>query len=69
MYILEVLFKYFKKKSKSNNLTNNNEIPNYEKCDHIFLPIDSTKKTLACNKCGLVIKTQDEEKKRNFFDR
>jgi len=24
----------------------------YEKCDHIFLPVDSSGKRLACSKCG-----------------
>lgn len=27
-----------------------------EKCNHVFLPLDSTGETLACTKCGLVVK-------------
>ena len=29
---------------------------NDEKCSHIFVPIDSTGKILACSKCGEIYK-------------
>lgn len=30
-----------------------------EICEHVFLPVDSTKKTLACTKCGFLIKADE----------
>ena len=38
----------------------------YENCEHVFMPIDSTNEVLACTKCGLVV-NRDELKKKNFF--
>ena len=32
-------------------------------CEHTFFPIDSTGETLACSKCGLVIKNSEQERK------
>ena len=32
------------------------EIEDASVCDHVFMPIDSTKTVLACSKCGFVIK-------------
>jgi len=79
MYILELLVKFFQK-DKVENLIEKYEKeraidPLNEKfeteeesetCDHIFMPIDSTKETFACSKCGLVISRETYEK-RNFF--
>lgn len=54
MYIFELLYKItvklIQKKPKPK------EKKEDEICEHIFLPIDSTKKILACSKCGLVVK-------------
>ncbi len=41
-------------------------IEEYETCEHIFMPIDSSGKMLACTKCGKLIK-KDALKKKNFF--
>ena len=39
-----------------------------EKCEHIFVPIDSTKKVLACSKCGFMVRVEPEKiKKQNPF--
>ena len=32
-----------------------------EKCDHVFIPIDSTGRILACNKCGAIYKLKKGE--------
>lgn len=50
MYILEILLKsIIERKNKKIKIIEEKE---YEKCEHVFLPIDSSKKRLACSKCG-----------------
>lgn len=67
MYIFEILYKSIiniaKKKDKKE------ETPKESECDHVFLPIDSTKKILACSKCGMLMKAKDMQIKppANFF--
>jgi len=65
MYIIELIFKiknnFIKKRKKS--LKPQEELN--EKCSHTFFPIDSTKKILACSKCGEIYKLKD--KKSNPF--
>ena len=59
MYIIELFLKLkddiknlkFKKNIKT---TKEQE----EKCNHLFVPIDSTKKILACSKCGQIYKVK-----------
>lgn len=54
MYIFELIFKLLKnKKSKAEH---SKDEETYPSCDHIFVPIDSTKKVLACTKCGVIKK-------------
>lgn len=79
MYIFELLVKYFQK-DKVENLIDKYESERAKNpldetftaeddssnCEHIFMPIDSTKETFACSKCGLVI-NKDAYEKRNFF--
>jgi len=61
MYIFELISKLKKEHDESKNrfLKKENKADLYEeeyvKCEHIFVPIDSTKKVLACSKCGLII--------------
>ena len=64
MYILEVLIKWLnKRQTKEIKL----EKPTFEEvdealtCEHNFMPVDSTGLTLACTKCGFVIKSQDKQ--------
>lgn len=69
MWIFEILYKiiinFIQKRSKKESL----ELET-EECNHIFLPIDSTKKILACSKCGLLIKSENLKKQpiENVFD-
>lgn len=59
MYIIELFLKIkddikkgkFKKKPPET-------IEDIETCEHLFVPIDSTGKVLACSKCGEVIKRE-----------
>ena len=55
MYIIELIYKLLTKRKKKKTLVDIEE-KEYVKCEHLFLPLDSTKKYLACTKCGLVIK-------------
>jgi len=58
MYIFELLLKRWNERNI--NRVDSNEIKdspiNYEKCDHTFMPIDSTGKIFACAKCGEILK-------------
>lgn len=41
----------------------------YEKCEHLFRPVDSTNTVLACVKCGYLIHcSEDEFKRKNIFE-
>ena len=61
MYIIELFVKLkndlklgkFKKRSQKNI--------EVEKCNHFFVPIDSTKRILACSKCGEIYKLNKDE--------
>lgn len=71
MYFIELLVKYLKKDrvieildehDKNTALNPLEEIQpqeEYENCEHLFMPIDSSGETLACSKCGLVINKKD----------
>ena len=71
MYFIELLVKKFCKKQsndESYNPLGDETEQDYEKCEHIFMPIDSTGEVLSCRNCGLVVK-RDELKDINFFRR
>ena len=54
MYILELIFKLIEDfKNKKPAITENDTDA---ECDHVFLPVDSTKKVFACTKCGIIKK-------------
>lgn len=62
MYIIELIVKLLnKKKDKKINIPQTD----YEKCEHVFLPVDSTNEVLACTKCGYVIHRKDMDIKTN----
>jgi len=65
MYIFELLFKLLNKigKKKSNlkpyNPLDEQNPEEDEYCEHSFMPLDSTGETLACIKCGFIVKRED----------
>lgn len=72
MYLIEFLIKKFKKTPKDDDYfeplsEETAEFQEYESCEHLFMPIDSTNTVLACSKCGFLKKTE-ELKKKNFFE-
>ncbi len=75
MYLIELIVKLFSKKKKSVKdsfdpfaVDTVGDFPDSNDCEHVFLPIDSSGETLACSKCGLVVK-KDELKDINIFKR
>lgn len=61
MYIIELFLKLkndIKNKKPKNKISQKEEI---EKCDHLFVPIDSTGRILACSKCGEIYKLKKGE--------
>jgi|AGTN01.3.fsa_nt_gi hypothetical protein len=68
MYFIEFIIKKLtqKKNKAEHNPASNNEIQDYEGCEHIFMPIDSTNEILSCTKCGTLVK-RSELKNKNFF--
>lgn len=51
MYIIEFLLKKIIERPPSTSKLQEESI--YEKkCEHIFLPLDSSEKRFACSKCG-----------------
>lgn len=68
MYFIEFIIKNFKKNKKEPelNFLPKEESPDYEACEHTFMPLDSTGETLSCTNCGFLIK-RSELKTKNFF--
>ncbi|MDR1327790.1 MAG: hypothetical protein LBJ74_05225 [Heliobacteriaceae bacterium] len=51
MYIVELILGALKKKKK--NLPPP-ELEEFTRCEHVFMPVDSTGEMLACANCGLL---------------
>jgi hypothetical protein len=68
MYFIEYIVKKFtqKKEKPIRNPLSENEIQDYETCEHVFMPVDSTGEILSCTKCGTLVKRR-ELKNKNFF--
>lgn len=62
MYLIELIVKKFFSKHSGYIKPQSPEEIEEERCDHIFMPIDSTGEILACQKCGAVIKKQNLKK-------
>lgn len=68
MYIIEFIAKLLKKEKEQPESLMPPEIDYEDTCRHVFLPVDSTGETLACSKCGLVVKNdQSKVKSKNPF--
>jgi len=72
MYLIELIIKKLTQK-KERPFYNPIEIDvekigdiEYENCEHVFMPIDSTNELLSCAKCGILVK-RSELKNKNFF--
>lgn len=62
MYIIELFIKIKEDlKKKKNKKTKAPVKKEYERCNHLFVPIDSTKRVLACSKCGMIYKLKKGE--------
>lgn len=62
MYIIELFYKLIK--DYKSGAFKKKPIPSQdsvEKCEHLFLPIDSTERILACSKCGEIYKLKEGE--------
>lgn len=72
MYIVELLItlkEKFSSKPKEEVLSDEKDYEDLA-CEHIFVPLDSTKEVLACSKCGFLLHAKDIPKKDkgdNFF--
>ena len=62
MYIVELFLKLIED-FKLKKIKKAQKIPTEEteKCDHIFSPVDSTGRILACTKCGEIYKLKKGE--------
>lgn len=71
MYFIEYIIKKFtKKKAKPEYNPTSGIEKDYEDCEHVYMPVDSTGETLSCTKCGTLCMKSDlkaEIKKNNFF--
>lgn len=58
MYIFELISKlidnYKHPKPKAPAVEENQD------CEHVFVPVDSTKRVLACIKCGILMKNNEK---------
>ncbi|MBR3604573.1 MAG: hypothetical protein IKL52_00920 [Candidatus Gastranaerophilales bacterium] len=62
MYIIELFLK-LREEFKAGKFKKQPEVTheNIEKCNHLFVPIDSTGRILACSKCGEIYKLKKGE--------
>jgi hypothetical protein len=62
MYIIELFLK-LREEFKAGKFKKQPEVihENIEKCNHLFVPIDSTGRILACSKCGEIYKLKKGE--------
>lgn len=70
MYFIEFIIKKIKKSREKPewNPLHKEQSPDYEVCEHTFMPVDSTGETLSCYNCGLLVK-RSELKTKNFFNK
>lgn len=66
MYIFECIWKLFHKQQEEPEEFNYDPLnqpaqEDYERCEHEFMPVDSTGQTLACIKCGFIVQRSNTE--------
>jgi len=61
MYIIELFYKLIEDYKSAKYKKKVPEVEKPEKCSHLFVPIDSTGKILACSKCGEIYKLKENE--------
>jgi len=62
MYLIELIVKTFFSKNRGYIKQKTEEELEEERCDHVFMPIDSTGEILACRKCGAVVQKKNLRK-------
>ena len=60
MYIIELIIKKLKEKKKIGSGTA--ATAEEERCNHVFMPVDSTGEILACKYCGVLVKKENLKK-------
>ena len=68
MYIIELICKIKEKIEKGEFHFPKKAAPKDDpiktaECEHIFVPVDSTKTVLACTKCGHMVRVKNKEVK------
>ncbi|MBQ7450097.1 hypothetical protein IJS77_01670 [bacterium] len=70
MYFLEILTRIFNKNNLMKLIYGKKVVSSMDdetqKCEHMFVPIDSTGKVFSCINCGLTI--NKKPKNINFFE-
>ena len=59
MYIIELIIKKLKERKEYPQIKDTEE---EARCNHVFMPIDSTGEYLACKYCGALIKKENLKK-------
>lgn len=62
MYIFELIYTIINKIKNPEKKNAEDFSDVYPNCEHTFVPVDSTKKVLACIKCGVIKKAKDIRK-------
>lgn len=72
MYLIEFIIKKLTQKKEQPTFNpldaEGQQSKDYEGCEHVFMPIDSSGELLSCTKCGVLVR-RDELKNKNFFRR
>lgn len=55
MYLIELIIKKFFSKHSGFIKQKTEEQLEEERCNHVFMPVDSTGEILACRNCGAVV--------------
>ncbi|MBQ8458717.1 hypothetical protein IJ541_01290 [bacterium] len=70
MYIFELIAQYFKgvkiNRKNFDPLDNPQDglVEDSDNCEHLFMPLDSSKEMFACKYCGLIVPKNNLENKK-----